>query len=358
MKKRVLSFLLAVCLLFAASTALAEVGNAEFTTETQETLLGTTVSLKITAQLNANDGEALNTWRAVLSYDDKALTYEGFAITDELTRETSIAGLDSLWAVNDETPGRLVIGFSNAYGCKEDGYLVTLLFRSKAVGSYAIDMKDVVYSTYRASDSGVTVYTKVDSVLTTLTVLDSFPEPTGTPSPEPTSAPTDTPTPSATATITPTQTPEARPTDAPEPTRVPTATPTRKPRQTPTVSPSAIPTDVPTEAPTDTPTPTAVPTDVPTETPTSVPTEIPTAEPTDQPRNGFLVTDGEGGCSTFGNASLGILLLDIGIAFLALQIIIVVLIILRKRRKMPHKDADRMDAKDEDENPEDLDFRK
>ena len=360
MKKPLLAILLTILLLLpSAAVTSAEVGGAEFTTTTQEALLGTIVSLKVSVRLNAKEGEALNTWRSVLSYNAEALEYVGFAITDDSTREVSVSGLDSLWVVNDEEPGRLVIAFSNAYGCKEDGYLVTLMFRAIAAGNAAIDMKDVVYSTYRADDSGIVVYTKVDSVLTTLSILESYPEPTATatptasPSPSATAAPTSTAVPTISATPTATTEPAATPTDEPESTRVPTPTPTRKPRQTPTANPTAASTEtpMPTVEPTEIPSP--KPTDVPT--PEPIPTEVPTVEPTTETRIGSLVTDGEGGCSTFGNGSLGILILDIGIAFLALQLIIVVLIILRQRRKASNTPGE---SKSTDEDPDDLDFRK
>ena len=361
MKKRVLTFLLAIAvLLILLPTAFAETGSAEFTTDTIESVIGNTVSMRVYVKLNASDGQLLNTWRATVSYDPEALTYVGFALRDDDTRTDSVSGTDSLWGVNASEPGVLEIAFSNAFGCKEDGYLVTLSFRTQQTGSYAIDLKNVVYSTYRESDGGVVSYSLADSTLTTLTVLETMP--TDSPTPDPTETPTPTPTPDPTET--PTPTPTSKPTatpdeddeedEDPEPTRKPTATPTRKPRQTPTVQPTASPT----ASPTATPMPTPVPTPVPTSAPTGTPTAAVTVPPTEAPRTGTLITDGEGGCSNCSNTSLGILILDIGIGFLALQMVIVVLIILRKRKipKNDFLDDEDSESDSDDSSDDDLDF--
>lgn len=350
MRKRLLAFLLALAIAVIWVPALAEVGAAVFTVETQETVVGNTVALRVSARANGADGQRLNTWRGAFSYDPQALEYVGFVLEDETTRETTIAGLDSVWAVNDSVPGYLEIGFSNAFGCTEDGYLVTILLRALKTGSYTIDLKDVVYSTYRPADGGVSSYTKVDETVASVTIYETMP----TESPSPTPVATDTPSPSPTGTPTakPTQKPTATPDDDDdeyyEPTRKPTATPTRKPRQTPTTNPTASPTALPTATPAPTPDATPQPTTVPTDT--SNATASPLA--TSTPYTGRLLTDGEGGCN---NSSLGILILDIGIAFLALQMIIVVLIILRKR-KQPKNDFLDDESDEEDMTEDDLDF--
>ena len=353
MRKRLHAFLLALAIAVIWVPTLAEVGTAEFTVETQETVLGNTVALRVSARVNGADGQLLNTWRAAFSYDPQALEYVGFVLEDETTRETSIAGLDSVWAVNDSVPGYLEIGFSNAFGCAQDGYLVTILMRAVKAGSFTIDLKNVVYSTYRPADGGVVSYTKVDETVASVTILEALP--TESPSPTPLATDTPSPSPTETPTATPTQKPTATPDDDDdddddddEPTRKPTATPTRKPRQTPTTKPTNSPTAMSTATPAPTPAATPQPSNAPTDAPTA--TSSPLA--TSTPYTGRLLTDGEGGCN---NSSLGILILDIGIAFLALQLIIVVLIILRQRRKASNTPGE---SKSTDEDPDDLDFRK
>ena len=116
------------------------------------------------------------------------------------------------------------------------------------------------------------------------------PEPTPTPipptpTPEPTPTPTPTPTPEPTPSPTPSPTPE--PTPEPTPTPVPpTPTPSPTPEPTPTAEPSPTPTPEPTPSPTPippTPTPTPEPTPTSQPTPTPEPTPSPTPTPTPEP---------------------------------------------------------------------------
>ncbi len=98
-------------------------------------------------------------------------------------------------------------------------------------------------------------------------VLNSFSQPTPTPTQEPTSTPTLTPSPG--------------PTDKPEPTTQPTQEPqpTQQPTNIPT--PTTPPPPQATNTPTPTPTSTPIPTNIPTSTPT--PKETPSLSPTTPP---------------------------------------------------------------------------
>jgi RHS repeat-associated protein len=97
-----------------------------------------------------------------------------------------------------------------------------------------------------------------------LTVINTPPTPTNTPTRTPTSTPTKTATPTRTATPTATKTATATP------TKTATATPTKTPTNTPTNTPTATatPTNTPTATATNTPTATETPTETPTSTPT------------------------------------------------------------------------------------------
>ncbi|MBR0081469.1 MAG: hypothetical protein IJP98_01870 [Clostridia bacterium] len=351
MKKQLLAFLLATLLLILViPVSDAEVGSAVFSTEAKESIIGETIAVKLSVTLNAPSGERLNTWKATLTYDPEGLAYSGFTLRDEELHLDSVSGSDSLWVANDSVPGKLDIGFSNAFGCEADGYLVTILFSTLKEGSFAVDIKNSVYSTYRESDSGVVSYTMVDETLTTITVAENTPSPT--PTEAPTETPSPTPEPTATATATPKPTPDEDDDDDDdddEPTRRPTATPTRKPRQTPTTQPTASPTAMPTAAPTPAPTP------MPSAATTGTATASPSPSPSEPPATGRLIKDGEGGCNSCGSSSLGILILDIGIGFLALQLVIVVLIIIRKRKQPKNDFLNDDDFEPDPDNPTDED---
>jgi hypothetical protein len=114
--------------------------------------------------------------------------------------------------------------------------------------------------TFTATDAAGNSSTAIQ----TITVEDTTPVPT----PTPTVAPTATPT------VAPTATPTVAPTVAP--TAAPTVAPTATPTVAPTVAPTATPTVAPTVAPT------ATLTVAPTATPTSAPSVAPTAAPQTQ----------------------------------------------------------------------------
>ena len=97
----------------------------------QECTVGERVLLKIAVQANTPEGEYLNAWKGKFVFDAEAFDYVGFAITDDSVKKDSVAGANSVWEVNLETPGTIVIGFANALGCSEDGYLFTLILQAK-----------------------------------------------------------------------------------------------------------------------------------------------------------------------------------------------------------------------------------
>jgi hypothetical protein len=138
--------------------------------------------------------------------------------------------------------------------------------------------------TFTATDAAGNASTAIQ----TITVEDTTPLPTPTPTVAPTATPTVAPT--ATPTVAPTATPTVAPTATPTvaPTATPIVAPTATPTVAPTVTPTVAPTATPTVAPTATPTvvPTATPTVAPTATPTVAPTATPTVAPTVAPTAG------------------------------------------------------------------------
>ena len=111
-----------------------------------------------------------------------------------------------------------------------------------------------------------------------VSLFNSLPSPTPTPTntPTPTQTPTNTPTPTTTTTLT--ATPTSTPTNTPTQTGTPTNTPTQT--GTPGASPTSTPTGTPTKTPTGTPTPTNTPTTTTTLTATPTTTTTLTATPT------------------------------------------------------------------------------
>ena len=410
MKKRLLPFITCIaCLLLLASASYSAAEDMIWSAEPVQATVGDTVTVPIFISVPTENPGLLNTWECTVTYDSESLTYGGFSLIDEQTRTTSVA-VDSVWAVNPAEPGEIHITFANDYGCPASGYLLSLIFRVEKTGELSVKLQDAAYSLY--NDGEVASYMAEEQTFLTLSIVETpsdsvlptteptteptpeateqpsadpseqptgepvaeptetpavepteeptteptaepteepTAEPTIEPTEEPTAEPTDTPTPEPTATPEPTPTPTKKPTpepdddddeeDTPRPTRKPTATPTRKPTATPTVKPTATPTQTPTAAPTATPAP----------KPTPSPSATPSPSPTPAGRIGTLVTDGEGGCTSWSNSTLGILILDIGIAFLAIQMIIVVLIIYRKRRATRAV----MDDEDDSETAED-----
>ena len=343
MKKRILSLLAGILAAFLLPlSSVAEQGTAKLSADPKEAQLNETVAISVSVSSGAASGEALNTLHAVVTYDPNALSYGGFELKNEETRTTSVAS-DAVWGVRETKAGTIEFAFANAYGC-EDGFLLTLLFQSKKDGVYTISLQEGEYSLYRASDKTVRSLTMEPATIATITIGTAIPTPMPTDTPSPTPQPTETPQ--------PTDTP--KPTDTPSPTPKATKKPTPTPKEDeeeedPTPKPTKKPTATPTATPTPTPTPTTAPTATPA--PTAEPTAVPTATPTPAPTQRALhpITDGEGGCSSCNNSTLGILILDIGIAFLAIQMIIVVLIIYRKRRKRTENDFSEEASPDPDD---------
>ncbi len=377
----------------------AETGSLMLSADPQETSIGETVHLSIRLTTGASDGALLNTLQGELRYDAQAFTYQGFLLQNEETREQSVAGDAVWAVNGETAGTVRFGFANAYGGSGDGYLLTVLLRAEQAgIFELSVHdlqyslIRSGIVSTYTGNDAVLTTVTIPEPEVPT-----ESPEPTATPTAEPTEAPTTEPTESPTTALTteptdsPTTAPTSEPTDSPttapttEPTEAPTAepteaptteptaeptdtpspeptdtatpnptatatpnptatpeeterpssTPTEKPTRKPTPSPTRRPTATPTLRPTATPTPTFTPTPTPTVVPTPEPTSIPTAVPSPTGRIGKPVQDGTGGCSSCSNSSLGIVLLDIGIAFLAIQMIIVVLIIYRKRRKHP-----------------------
>ena len=383
MKQRLLPFLslLTALLLLTMPSSFAEDGL--WNAEPVQAVIGDTVTVPIYLSVPTGDGELLNTWECTVAYDPDGLTYGGFSLIDEMTRTASVAA-DAVWAVNPGEGGTVKLAFANAYGCPANGYLLSLIFRVDKAGTYDLRLKDTTYSIY-GNTGAVTPHTAEEQSFLSMTVTETpietetpSPEPTEEPTPEPSEEPTPEPTeqPTEEPTEEPTVEPTEQPTDEPSPT--PTATPkptptkepdddddeddedtprpTRKPTPTPTRTPRATATPKPTATPTPTPTPTPSP--ALTSRPTPTPYYTPSPSPTPAGRIGTVVTDGEGGCTSCNNSTLGILILDIGIAFLAIQMIIVVLIIYRKRRATRSIMDDEDDIEEEESETEETDVEK
>ena len=113
-----------------------------------------------------------------------------------------------------------------------------------------------------------------------ITVGDTMPSPTSTPTASPTNTATPTVSPTPTNTATPTPTASLTPTPTPTHTHTPTATPTPIPTATLTPKPTVTLTPTHTHTATATPTPTHSPTPTFTATPTPTPTPTATFTPT------------------------------------------------------------------------------
>ena len=358
MKAKTLSIMaLILAFLMLPMSVFAESGSAVLTATAEHSEIGNTVTISISLKTNVQEGETVSSLRAQLSYDPDALSFQGYELTDEKTRKQSVAGDDAVWGVNDSKNGIVEFAFANSEGCTDDGFLIALLFRTEKSGTYELRIQNSEYGVYNKLDQVTTNYDMDPKVLSVITVSEAnTPEPTEEPTPEPTEEPTSDPTEE------PTPEPTEEPT--PEPTEEPTPTPTKRPTATPreeeeeddpipwTRRPTATPTRTPTPTPTYTPYITAIP--IPTGTPTAIPSAVPTETPTSSPKDkeGHRISDGEGGCASCSDSSIGIMILDIGIAFLAIQIVIVVLVIYRKRRSKASADDSNEEEQETDDTEE------
>ena len=196
-------------------------------------------------------------------------------VTDD-TVPTITAPADAAYQLLNDVPAADPASATAADNC---GVPTVTVVDTDDGGAGTLGFPLTITRTFAATDTAGNASTAVQ----TITVEDTTPAPT----PTPTVAPTATPT------VAPTSTPTVAPTPTPTPTVAPTATPTVAPTATPTVAPTAPPTVAPTSTPTVAPTvaPTAIPTVAPTATPTVAPTDAPaTPTPTSAPTSAPVPT--------------------------------------------------------------------
>jgi len=193
-------------------------------------------------------------------------------VTDD-TVPTITAPTDASYQFVSDVPALDPSSASSTDNC---GTPTLMVVETDNGGPGTLGLPLIITRTFTSTDAAG----NASSAVQTITVEDTTPAPTPTPTLAPTPTPTLAPTP--TPTLVPTPTPTIAPT--PTPTLAPTPTPTLAPTPTPTVAPTPTPTLAPTPTPTIAPTPT--PTVAPTPTPTIVPTPTPTIAPTPTPTPG------------------------------------------------------------------------
>ena len=187
-------------------------------------------------------------------------------VTDD-TVPTITAPADASYQLVSSVPA---LDPSNASSTDNCGTPTLMVVETDNGGPGTLGFPLIITRTFTSTDSAG----NTSSAVQTITVEDTTPAPTPTPTLAPTPTPTLAPTP--TPTLAPTPTPTLAPTPTPAPTLAPTPTPTIAPTPTPTLAPTPTPTLAPTATPTLAPTPTPTPAPAPTPTPTPVPAAPPT----------------------------------------------------------------------------------
>ena len=173
MKAKMLSIVALITAFFMLPLGVfAEGGTAVLTASADQSEIGETVIVSISLKANVKEGETVSSLRAQLSYDPNALSFQGYDLTDVKTRKQSVAGDDTVWAVNGSKNGIVEFAFANAEGCADDGFLIALLFTAIKSGTYELRIQNSEYGVYNQFDDVTYNYDMVPKVLSVITISE------------------------------------------------------------------------------------------------------------------------------------------------------------------------------------------
>lgn len=153
--KKIVSACIAFLLLFVFAPkgfASGEIGTAVLSSETVLGSVGDIVAVNIYLERNCEGDFAIDSMQGSFIYDPEYLTFGSFKHTDESNGLDSVSNESGgLWQLREGDKGIILMSFASAYGIKEDGFLIQLLFRIEKEGGTRIAINSFEYGTWSRS---------------------------------------------------------------------------------------------------------------------------------------------------------------------------------------------------------------